>query len=301
MSLEFELYEEKRRKLRRSSFIKGCVITVFVIGVFFGFWNKDFIASPHLASYQIVGEIYDDSKRDYLLNEIANDENVYGLILKINSPGGSVVGAEALYHSLRKVEKKKPLVVLIGEIGASGAYIAALAGDIIFARGNSLVGSIGVVVQYPDLSQLANMLGVSLKVIKSSEAKGGPNLLQPLDKKVLKNQEVLVQDSFIWFKELVSDRRNILGAALENVSQGELYTGRMALELELIDGIGSDDQAIEYFRSQGPKFNDIEIKDWSSSESKKSFWNSVLDVQGINYFKNKIKFMQMPMLFSIAS
>jgi protease-4 len=272
-----------------------------VITILLMLWDLDFMPSPHVASYQLEGEIYDDSTRDSVLNDIAKNENVYGLILKINSPGGSVVGAEALYHSLRKVEEKKPVVVLIGEVGASAAYVAALAGDIIFARENSLVGSIGVIVQYPDLSQLAETLGISLQVIKSSEAKGGPNLFKPMDKKSLDNHKVLVDDSFTWFKRLVSDRREIIGAELLRVSQGELYTGKTALELDLIDGIGAEDQAMEYLRSQGTKFYDLEIKDWSSTESQTSFWSSFLGLSNLTYLRNKIKSVQMPMLFSIAS
>ena len=301
MSLEQELYEEKRRKLRRSSFFKGCLITAAIIAIGLVFWNKDFMSSPHIASYQVIGEIYDDPQRDAILNNIAENDHVYGLIVKINSPGGSVVGAEALYHSLRKVEARKPVVVLIGEVGASAAYIAALAGDVIYARGNSLVGSIGVIVQYPDLSQLAKNLGISLTVIKSSEAKGGVNFLKPMDKKLLQNQELLVRDSFIWFKQLVSDRRTLVGEDLENVSQGELFTGRMALELNLIDSIGSLDQAIEYLQSQGKKFDDIEIKDWNQNENPKSFWNTLFGLSNLNYFRNKIEFMQTPMLLSIVS
>ena len=301
MSLELELYEEKRRKLRRSSFIKGCLATVVVLVIGLGFWNSNLLESPHIASYQLVGEIYDDQKRDSLFSEIAENENVYGLILKINSPGGSVVGAEALYDILRVVEEKKPVVVLIGEVGASAAYIAALAGDIIFARGNSLVGSIGVIVQYPDLSKLAENLGISLQVIKSSEAKGGPNFFKPMDKKSMKNQEALVNDSFIWFQKIVSDRRGIVGQDLDTVSRGELYTGRMALELGLIDAIGAQEQAIEYFQSQGTKFDGLEIKEWRSSENKESFWNIFFGLSGIKYLRNKIEYMQTPMLFSIVS
>ena len=301
MSLELELYEEKRRKLRRSSFIKGCVVTAAIIVIGLGFWNRDFVSYPHIASYDLVGEIYDDPKRNSIFEDIAANENVYGLILKINSPGGSVVGAESLYHSLSKVKEKKPVVVLIGEIGASAAYIAALAGDKIFSRGNSLVGSIGVIIQYPDLSQLAESLGISLQVIKSSEAKGGPHFLKPMHEKSLKNHKNLVNDSFIWFKNLVSNRRNIVGADLENVSQGELYTGRMALKLGLIDAIGSQEQAMEYFNSQGTKFNNTEIKDWRLTENPKSFWNKFFGLSNLNYLQNKIKFMRTPMLFSIAS
>ena len=181
MSLEFELYEEKRRKIRRSSFFKGSLLTLIIVTVGIIFWNRGLVSHPHIAMYQIFGEIHDNPERDAILSKIAQDDDVYGLIVRINSPGGTVVGAEAIYESLKSVSDKKPVVVSIGEIGASAAYLGALAADKIFARGNSLVGSIGVIVQYPDLSELAEFLGVSIKAIKSGQVKGGANFLQPLN------------------------------------------------------------------------------------------------------------------------
>ena len=300
MSLEFELYEEKRRKIRRLSFLKGSLATLFVIAIGLFFWNRDIISYPHIATYQVFGEIYDDPDRDFMLAEIAKDEDVYGLIVKINSPGGTVVGAEALYDSLQNIRQKKPVVVSIGEVGASAAYIAALAGDKIFARGNSLVGSIGVVVQYPDLPKLAEFLGVSMQVIKSGEAKG-PNFLEPLSENLIKNQEMLVNDSFVWFKELVSERRELKGVELDAVSKGQLFTGRMALELGLIDYIGSVEQAIEYFQVLGAEFTDINIIDWSLEQKSNSIWKMLLGLNKRTAGQNNIKLIKSPILFSIAS
>jgi len=300
MSLEFELYEEKRRKMRRFSFLKGIITTLIVVTIIVAFWNRGLVSYPHIAMYQVYGEIYDNPERDDILNKIAVDEDVYGLILKINSPGGTVVGAEALYESLIKISNKKIVVVSIGEVGASAAYLAALAGDKIFARGNSLVGSIGVIVQYPDLSKLAEFLGVSMQVVKSGEVKGGINFLEPLNKNVIENQELLVNDSFIWFKELVSQRRGLKGKELEKVSNGQLFTGRMALELGLIDEIGSSEQVLKYFRNQGQKFKEIKVIDWSLQQTSNSVWNTIFGFDNPLSGSNKIKLMQSPMLFSIA-
>ena len=300
MSLEFELYEEQRRKIRRSSFFKG-IITALVVGaIIIAFWNRGFVSYPHIAMYQVFGEIYDNPERDDILSKIATDEDVYGLILKINSPGGTVVGAEALYESLIKISDKKLVVVSIGEVGASAAYLAALAGDKIFARGNSLVGSIGVIVQYPDLSKLAEFLGVSMRVVKSGEVKGGINFLEPLNENVIKNQETLVNDSFVWFKELVSQRRKIQGKELDKVSKGQLFTGRMALELGLIDAIGSLDEVLKYFQNQGQQFKDIQVIDWSLQQKSNSVWNALFGFESLLSGSNKIKLIQSPMLFSIA-
>ncbi len=301
MSLEFELYEEKRRKGRRLSFFKGASVTLLIGAITLFIWNRDIVSYPHIAMYQVLGEIYDDSDRDLILSKIAADENVHGLIVKINSPGGTVVGAEALYQSLQNVSKVKPVVVSIGEVGASAAYLAALAGDKIFARGNSLVGSIGVIVQYPDLSRLADIMGISVKVVRSGEAKGGTNLLQPINEKVIKNQELLVNDSFVWFKNLVSERRNLTGSALDKVSKGELFTGRMALKLGLVDSIGSPEQALEYLINQGPIFKDLGVKDWSLEKQSNSFWNDIISFGRDLSVRSKLKFLQSPRLFSIVS
>ena len=301
MSLEFELYEEKRRKMRRFSFFKGILVTLIITGVTAAIWNRDLISYPHIATYNVVGEIYDDPSRDSILREIAEDDNAYGLLLKINSPGGTVVGAEALYESLKNISDKKPVVVTIGEVGASAAYLVALAGDKIFARGNSLIGSIGVIVQYPDLSKLAEVLGISMQVVKSGEAKGGTNFFEPMNENIIKNQEVLVNDSFVWFKELVSQRRKLNGLELDKISKGQLFTGRMAVELGLIDAIGSSDQAIEYFQSQGPEFKGVGLVDWTLKKETPSFWSKFLSLGHTISITNKLKFMQSPRLFSIAS
>ena len=301
MSLEFELYEEKRRKMRRFSFFKGILVTLIITGVTAAIWNRNLISYPHIATYNVVGEIYDDPSRDSILREIAEDDNAYGLLLKINSPGGTVVGAEALYESLKNISDKKPVVVTIGEVGASAAYLVALAGDKIFARGNSLIGSIGVIVQYPDLSKLAEVLGISMQVVKSGEAKGGTNFFEPMNENIIKNQEVLVNDSFVWFKELVSQRRKLNGLELDKISKGQLFTGRMAVELGLIDAIGSSDQAIEYFQSQGPEFKGVGLVDWTLKKETPSFWSKFLGLGHTTSIANKFKFMQSPRLFSIAS
>ena len=299
MSLEFELYEEKRRKIRRSSFLKGSLVTLLVVAISLFFWNKSIVSYPHIAMYQVFGEIYDDPERDQVLAEMAMDDDVYGVIVQINSPGGTVVGAEALYESLQNIRRNKPVIISIGEVGASAAYIAALAGDKIYARGNSLVGSIGVVVQYPDLSELAEFLGVSMQVIKSGEAKAA-NFLEPLNDTLIKNQELLVNDSFTWFKELVSERRDLQGLELERVSKGQLFTGRMALDLGLIDSIGSLDDALEYFQKIGSEFKDINVISWSQKQKSSPIWEMFLGLNNFGVVRNKIKLIQSPVLLSIV-
>ena len=300
MSLEFELYEEKRRKMRRLSFLKGSLITFVVMSSTLLIWNWDIFSYPHIAVYNVSGEIYDDPERDIILSKLAQEENVQGVVLTLNSPGGTIVGAEALHESIENISKRKPVIVSIGEVGASAAYLAALAGDKIFARGNSLVGSIGVIVQYPNLSELADFLGVSMQVISSGKAKGGMNPLEPPNENILKNQELLVNDSFMWFKNLVSERRKLNGKDLDKVSGGQLFTGRMALELGLIDALGSASKALKYFQTQGSIFKDMDVKDWSSKQNSNSRWKDFLGFMPNISRKTGINLFQSPILFSIA-
>jgi protease-4 len=304
MSIDWEIYEERRRKNRRSGFWRGVLssfIVFLVLILVYSFYNNEDYSSEHIAIYDLNGVIYDDSDRDKVLKEISENENVFGLIVRINSPGGTVVGAESLYESLRAVSKQKPVVITMGEIAASAGYLAAIAGDFIIARGNSLTGSIGVIVQFPNFAKLAKNLGISLEEIKSAESKGGPNPFDELSPNVRKFQENLVDDSYTWFKSLVSERRGLSLAELSEVSKGQLFTGRMALSLGLIDAIGGINEAILYFESKGTQFKDLEIKNWTRTDESTPFWTRFLGIANVVSSINQLFSFSGPALFSIVS
>lgn len=304
MSVDWEIYEERRRKIRRSGFWRGSILTTLLflaIAVLYFIFNTEDYSTEHIALYDLNGVIYDNHDRDALLKKIEENKNVLGLIVQINSPGGTVVGAEALYESLRAVSRKKPVVVTMGEIAASAGYLVATAGDFIIARGNSLTGSIGVIVKFPNFAGLADNLGISLDEIKSAETKGGPNPFREMDSKERKFQENLVDDSFDWFKSLVSERRPLKPEQLKEVSQGQLFTGRMALDLGLVDSIGGMTEALTYFESQNLKFKDLEIKNWTETDDFVPFWSRLFGVNSVFSSINKLFSLSGPALFSIVS
>jgi protease-4 len=300
MSLELELFEERRRRTRRKSFFWGALLSGGLVLTAVLILNIDSMSYPHIAVFQVNGEIQDDPDRDNLLNEIAEDVNVRAVLLRINSPGGSVVGSEALYESIRDISKKKPVIALIGGIGASGAYIAALGSDYIFARGNSLVGSIGVMVQYPDVSELANRLGITVDVISSSDVKRSPHPLFPMDQVSRGFQEALIKDSFSWFKELIADRRGVSSEVLSEVSQGQLFTGRMAVDLDLVDGIGGQSDALRKLSSENEAFSNLLVREWVAEGSSGFPWFNILGLSKPSYILSKLRTDFGPMLFSIA-
>ena len=144
---------------------------------------------------------------------------------------------------------KKPVVAVVDGMAASGAYIAALGADRIFARGNSIVGSIGVLVEYPNFSGLMDKLGVKYEAIKSSPLKASPNGFEPTSDAARDAIAALVADSYAWFKDLVRDRRGMSDDELAKVSDGRVFDGRQGLPLKLIDAIGGEREAVAWLES----------------------------------------------------
>ncbi len=154
------------------------------------------------------------------------------MILSIDSPGGTTTGAEKLYEAIRRLAAKKPVVAVVNNMAASGAYIAALSADQIVAHGNSLVGSIGVLIQYPNIASLLDKIGVKIDAVKSSPLKAEPSGYEPTSPEVRQALASLVDDSYAWFKDLVQKRRQLSDAELAAVDNGRVFTGRQALGLE---------------------------------------------------------------------
>ena len=152
-------------------------------------------------------------------------------------------------------------------MAASGAYIAALAADTIVARGNSLVGSIGVLFQYPNVSKLLNNWGVEVETIKSSPLKAAPNGLEPTSPEAREAVASLVADSFAWFKALVQERRKLDDAELAKVSDGRVFTARQGVPLKLVDLIGGQREAIDWLVANKGIAKDMPVREWKKKSS----------------------------------
>ena len=216
----------------------------------------------HIARFEVTGIITDDPERDELLEELAESEHVKAVVLRINSPGGTTAGSEALFASLRRVAEKKPLVAELGEVAASGGYVAAIAADHIVGRGNTLTGSIGVIMEYPDLTQVMQRLGIELETVRSSELKAEPSPFRPTNPAARARDEALVAESYRWFRGLVGERRGLDGAALDAVANGGVFTGRLALENGLIDEIGGEPEALAWLESREAGLARLPVREW---------------------------------------
>ena len=192
------------------------------------------------------------------------------VILRIDSPGGTVSGSEALYESLRRLAAKKPTVAVVDGLAASGGYIAALGSDRIVARQTSLVGSIGVLFQYPQIKTLMDRLGVSLETIKSAPLKAEPNPFNPPSEEAKAVIQSMINDSFDWFVDLVAERRKLARPEALRLADGRIFTGRQALKEKLVDVLGGEEEIKAYFKSRKVDA-DLPVVDWKAPDNSWGF------------------------------
>lgn len=211
----------------------------------------------YIADIKIEGVIFEDDFRSEVLQKIALQDSAKAVIVKIDSPGGGIVGSEILFEDLRKIAEKKPIVVVMGSVAASGGYMAAIAADHIIAHNGTLTGSIGVLMESPEFTELARKVGVKFNSYKSSPLKGSPSPFEksnPLVDAVIKES---INDSYIFFADLVRQRRaDKLPNDTRNILDGRVFTGRQALKVGLIDEIGGEPQALSYLE----KVHKVDIK-----------------------------------------
>lgn len=221
-------------------------------------------SEKHIARLSLSGLITGDRETLQLIERVGKSQAV-GVIVAIESPGGTTTGAEKVYDELRRLAQKKPVVAVINSTGASGAYIAALGADRILAHGNSLVGSIGVLFQYPNVSRALNSLGVKMEEIKSSPLKASPNPFEDATPQARAAMDALVADSYDWFRGLVRERRNLSEAELKIVADGRVFTGRQAINVKLVDQLGAERDAIAWLEAEKNIGKNLPVRDWRRS------------------------------------
>jgi protease-4 len=270
MTLDTESVLERRRLRRRLSFWRsaGILAVVLLLGSFvLGKQGMSELGGgQQIARIAIEGAIMDDRDQLALLKKVAEADHVRGVILFVNSPGGTTTGGESLFEGLRQLGEKKPLVAQFGTVAASAGYIVGLGTDYIVARGNTITGSVGVLVQWPEVDQLMEKIGVRMQTLKSGDLKATPNPFEPLDDKTRVATQEMVIESYKWFAGLVEDRRKIKVSDVPGLEAGRVFSGREALQHKLIDQIGGEAEARKWLEGKGVAA-DLKIVDWKSSPS----------------------------------
>jgi protease-4 len=227
---------------------------------------------PYIARITVSGVILHDAERDRALERLAQRRDLRALIVHINSPGGTLAGSETLYRRLREIAQTRPVVAVMGELAASGGYMTALGADHIVAREGTLTGSIGVIMQGVDVTDLLRTLGVRIHNIKSDPLKAVPSPLEPLSPEGRAAIQRVVDDAYQMFLDLVIERRNLARERARELADGRIYTGRQARQAGLVDALGGEAQARAWLAERGVAA-DIRVRDVDLA--RRSLWREI--------------------------
>ena len=267
MSLDSDVIVDRRRIRRKLTFWRVmaaliAIIAIVTVGLIASPGSRSGLtASGSIARVNIEGLIRSDRERVEALERLEKSQ-VAAVVVHINSPGGTTAGSEQLYDALTRLKAKKPLVVVVEGLAASGGYITAIAADHIVAQQSSLVGSIGVLFQFPNFAELLKTVGVKVEEVKSSPLKAAPNGFEPTSPEAREALAALVKDSYAWFRGLVKERRGMDDAQLEKVADGRVFTGRQAVDLKLVDQLGDEKAAVAWLVAQKGVKADLPVRDY---------------------------------------
>lgn len=268
------LVERRILKKSRSRWRLAAFAVAAISVLFFGYWQfgRDVVVEhqAHIARLDVRGVIAGERTTLDLIKRV-KDSKARAALVVIDSPGGTVTGSDALYSALLDLSATMPVVAVVDGMAASGGYIAALASDHIIARRTSIVGSIGVLFQYPNVVKLLDTLGVKMEGVKSSPLKAAPNPVETTTPEARAALEAVVMDTFAWFKDIVRERRHLSDSELALVSDGRIFTGKQGVALKLVDGLGDDKDAIAWLEQEKGLPKNLKVKRYRPKNDLETF------------------------------
>lgn len=255
------LLRRSRFRWRLLAFVALLIAVIAIYGRFAS--ERSFGTPPSIARITIEGTITTNPARLKLIDAIADDDNVKAVIVKINSPGGTSAGGEEIYEALNRLRDKKPTVAVVDELGASAAYMSAIATDHIFVRRLSLVGSIGVLFQTYNAQKLFDTIGIGADKVASGPLKAEPSLDHPMTPEVRASLQAIVDDSYAWFVDIVAERRALPRETVVALADGRIFTGNQAIASGLADAVGGEREAVAWLESAHGIAADLPVLDWA--------------------------------------
>ena len=228
------------------------VLLIGAMAVFI-FWRPDVkdllnIGAPKFGVVHVSGLISDSKDVNDWIEKLRRDEEIRGVILRINSPGGVVGPSQEIYRAVKRLAKSKPVVASMASVAASGGYYISLSADKILANPGTLTGSIGVKAKLTDMHKLLQKLGIEDDTVVSGKYKDAGSPFKPLTKEEKQYFQNLIQDMHSQFVEDVAQSRNMTRANVEKVADGRAFTGRQALKYGLVDQLGGRHEAINLLK-----------------------------------------------------
>ncbi len=219
------------------------------------------LPSNYIARITIADTITDDNDLLKLIDATGDDPHAKAALIWLDTPGGSALGGQEIYLKLLKLSKKKPVVAVMRTMATSAGYMAALGTDHLIAREGTLTGSIGVLLETFEATELAEKIGIKPIVVKSGPNKASPNPLEKFTPEQTTVIQAVIKDFFNWFVDIVAERRHLPRDVAETLADGRIYSGRQALKAKLIDELGGDEEAIEWLAKTHKIDPSLEIRD----------------------------------------
>ncbi len=269
------------------------ILTIFFVYLVDKKWeekeNKG--KGPYIARVDVDGIIMEDQERVDIIDEIANNDDIKGVIVHINSPGGTAVGGEQLYGALKDLSAKKPVVAVMDSLAASAAYLISLGCGHVFTHQGTITGSIGVIMEIPNLHDSAEKLGVKVDYIRTSPIKGSPTLFEPKNEKAYQNLDNMMQDFYTYFVKVVAENRKLPLDEAYKLSDGRVFSGKAAVDNKLVDEIGGEKEAYQWLVNTQSVPKDIKVREVKLKKPKKpfeEFFGSISQNLGIKTLANQI-------------
>ncbi len=289
MSFDPDAVIDRRRLKRKLRWWQAATLLAAALAIIAGLQASDLLFKRDtVARLRVTGLIVEEPRRDALLAVIAEDSSVRALIVHLDSHGGTVVGGEDLYHSLRAVSKNKPVVAVMGTVATSAAYMTAVAGDRVFAREGTITGSIGVLFKTADITGMLDKLGIKPESLKSGPLKAVPSPTEPMTGEARIATQALVLDLFDFFIDLVAERRPLGRAQVLQLADGRVYTGRQAVANGLVDAIGGETAARDWLAEAKDIPRKIRAVTVKPKRERTKLSDALLRITGKSLFSNAL-------------
>ncbi|MEQ9619981.1 MAG: signal peptide peptidase SppA [Deltaproteobacteria bacterium] len=199
-----------------------------------------------VAVLRVDDVIMDDQIYLESISKIRDDDQIKAVVVRINSPGGAVGPSQEIYSELLKLGGEMPVVASIGSVGASGGYYIACAAEKIYANPGSVTGSIGVIAQFASYEKLLEWAKVDVEVIKSGKFKDIGSPFRDMSETDREYIQELINNVHSQFKSAVAESRNLSTAQVDRIADGKIFSGEQAKELNLVDELGTINDAINF-------------------------------------------------------
>ena len=218
------------------------------------------------------------------LRKLKDDNDVKAVVLRVNSPGGSAFASEQIWHAVKELKTKKPVIVSMGDYAASGGYYISCVADTIVAEPTTLTGSIGIFGIIPNVKGLTDKIGLSYDVVKTNKYADFGNIMRPFNEDERSLLQMMITEGYDTFVSRCAEGRHMTKEAIEKIAEGRVWTGETAKKLGLVDELGGIDKALDIAVAKAG----IEGYTVVSYPAKQDFFSSLLDTKPTNYVESQL-------------